>query len=130
MDIKITITPGLTEKFTTLLELLAHRSTLSRRPMKAIAADMDVSPSDLSRKLRNNPGDPRSFSVEDLDRWIMATGDLSPLHWLIEKHVALARDAREELLDRLAARYGDLEDLAGLVSELKAAATKGTKRAR
>lgn len=125
MDVKLTISPGLTTKFATLLELLAGRTTVSARPVKAIAADMDVSPSDLSRKLRSYPGDPRAFSVEDLDAWITATGDLSPIHWLVEKHVVMARDAREELLDRLAARYEDLDDLAAIIKDLRAASAAG-----
>lgn len=130
MDVKLTISAGLTTKFPTLLELLAAQTTNSRRPVKAIASDMDLSPSDLTRKLRHYDGDPRAFSVEDLDRWIMATGDLSPLHWLVEKHVVMARDAREELLDRLAERYGELDDLAALVKDLRSLTPRNGKRAR
>jgi hypothetical protein len=53
--------------------------------MKAIAADMDISSSDLGRKLAPADGDPRRLSVDDLVRLIEATGDLSPIYWLIEK---------------------------------------------
>lgn len=130
MDVKLTIPPGLTAKFGTLLDLLAARTTNSTRPVKAIAADMDVSPSDLSRKLRAYPGDPRAFSVEDLDAWIQATGDLTPIYWLVEKHVVMARDAREELLDRLASRYEDLDDLAAIIKDLRHAAAKNGRRTR
>ncbi|MCC7193928.1 MAG: hypothetical protein IT356_00050 [Gemmatimonadaceae bacterium] len=130
MEVKLTFLPGLTAKFEKLLDLLMAQTTNSARPLKAIASDMDLSPSDLSRKLRHYEGDPRAFSVEDLDRWIQATGDLSPLYWLIEKHVVMARDAREELLDRLASRYEDLDDLAAIIKDLRGAALKNTRRAR
>lgn len=130
MDVKLTFETGLTTKFGKLLDLLAAQTTNSRRPLKSIASDMDLSPSDLTRKLRHYDGDPRAFSVEDLDRWITATGDLSPLHWLLEKHVVMARDAREELLDRLAEKYGELDDLAALLKELRGMAPKSARRGR
>lgn len=131
MDVKLTFEPGLNAKFEELLDLLAAQTMNSRRPLKAIASDMDVSPSDLARKLRQYEGDPRAFSVQDLDRWIAATGDLSPIYWLIEKYVVMARDSREELLDRLVARYDELDDLAAVLKELRALApARAGKRAR
>ena len=50
-----------------------------QKPMKAIAADMDLSESSLSRKLSENDDDRRSFSVADLEGAIRATGDASPI---------------------------------------------------
>lgn len=73
--------------------------------MKAIAADMDMSSSDLGRRLSPSEGDPRRLSVDDLVRLIDATGDLSPIYWLIEKFAiddeARQRRAQAELAKQL-----------------------------
>ncbi len=34
--------------------------------------------------MSNNPDDPRKLSVEGLVAFIRATGDTTPIHWLIE----------------------------------------------
>jgi len=77
--------PGLTERHPTLLSCCHEVVVRHERPMKAIAADMDLSSSELGRKLAPAEGDPRLLSVHDLVRLIEATGDLSPIHWLIER---------------------------------------------
>jgi hypothetical protein len=76
---------GLTERHPTLLGCCHEAVVRSERPMKAIAADMDMSSSDLGRKLAPSDGDVRRLSVDELVRLIEATGDLSPIHWLIER---------------------------------------------
>ncbi|MCA3108464.1 MAG: hypothetical protein IOD09_20635, partial [Rhodocyclaceae bacterium] len=61
--------------------------------------------SELSRKLKPSNGDPRRLSVDDLVRLIDATGDLSPIYWLIEKFAiddeARQRRAQAELAKQL-----------------------------
>lgn len=61
--------------------------------MKAIAADMDLSESELSRKLSDNPSDPRNLSCDDLERYIKETGDVTPVFYLIDKY-AVNQDAK------------------------------------
>lgn len=80
-------TPGLTERHETLLACLRECAHTQRAPMKAIAADMDLSLSELSRKLAGNPDDTRRFSVDDLERFISATGDMTPIYYLIERFI-------------------------------------------
>lgn len=55
------------------------------RPLKSIAMDMDMSQSDLSRKLADNPNDPRRFTVADLESYVHATGDTTPILYLAQK---------------------------------------------
>lgn len=62
--------------------------------MKALAADMDMSSSDLGRRLAPADGDPRRLSVDDMVRLIDATGDLSPIYWLVERF-AIDADQRQ-----------------------------------
>lgn len=73
--------------------------------MKAIAADCDLSESNLSRKLNAHPDDARSVSIDELVLLIEATGDLSPIYWLIEKFAidneGKKQRAQEELAKQL-----------------------------
>lgn len=94
--------PGLAERHKSLLECIRERAYSSRNPLKTIAADMDLSESDLSRRLRNDPNDKRSFSVGDLERFIAATGDVQPIYYLIEKFLQDPSHKRAAALDGLA----------------------------
>lgn len=49
---------------------------------------MDQSQLELSRKLSGNPDDPRRFTVDDLERFVSATGDMTPILYLVEKYMA------------------------------------------
>jgi hypothetical protein len=85
MQLALDFEPGLTERYPTLLDCCRAVAYRSAKPMKAIAADMDLSQSDLSRKLSGDPDDPRRLSVQDMERLILSTGDLEPIHYLAAK---------------------------------------------
>lgn len=85
MQLDLDFEAGITERHRTLLEACSHVAHSSGTPLKAIAADLDCSPSDLTRKLAANPGDKRNLSVNDMVKLIEATEDLTPIYWLIEK---------------------------------------------
>lgn len=112
--------PGLTEKHPHLLDCVRAAAYTHRNPLKTIAADMDVSQSDLSRKLAGNPEDPRRFSLDDLERFIDATGDMSPVYWLVAKYLQDERVKRDRALQELATQMPTL-------LALIAAATKDSK---
>lgn len=80
--------PGLAERHDSLLACVRQCAYTHRNPLKTIAADMDQSQSELSRKLAGNPDDPRRFSVDDLEKFIQATGDITPVLYLVEKYLA------------------------------------------
>lgn len=94
--------PGLTEKHPHLLDCVRSAAYTHRNPLKTIAADMDVSQSDLSRKLAGNPEDPRRFSVDDFERFIIATGDVTPIYWLIERFLQDEKLKQDRALQELA----------------------------
>lgn len=95
MQLALDFEPGLTERYATLMDAVRAQAYGCGRPLKAVAADMDLSQSELSRKLAQNDADPRRFTVEDLERFIPATGSYLVIHWLIERHLE-DRDARRE----------------------------------
>lgn len=85
MQLNLDFEAGLTEKHKTLLDLCSHVAQIAPVSMKVIAGELDCSPSDLTRKLAGSPGDKRNLTVNDLVLLIQATGDMSPIYWLIEK---------------------------------------------
>jgi hypothetical protein len=78
-------TPGLTTQFPRLRDVFAAVVYGSRAGLKGVAADIDVSPSELSRMLNREQDDPRKLDVEDAVGILASTGDTRPVQWLIEK---------------------------------------------
>lgn len=87
-QITINFDAGVTESYHSCREYIAARVHQLGRPQKAIAADMDYSPSDLSRKLAQNPDDSRRFTLDDLEKYIVVTGDKKPVLYLVEKYLS------------------------------------------
>lgn len=78
-------TPGLTTQFPRLRDVLCAAVYGSRSGLKGVAADLDVSPSELSRMLNREQGDPRKLDVEDAVAIVASTGDTRPVQWMIER---------------------------------------------
>ncbi|WP_429498922.1 phage regulatory CII family protein [Robbsia andropogonis] len=100
--------PGLNERHAKLLDVIRSGAYTNRKPLKTIAADMDMSSSTLSRKLNSDPDDPRKFSVDDLECYINATGDVQPIYWLIEKYLQDEEQKQNRALRQLAERLPDV----------------------
>ena len=79
--------PGLAERHASALDCVRECVYTQRNPLKTIAADMDLSQSELSRKLSGNPDDSRRFTLDDLERFVAATGDVTPIYYLVEKYL-------------------------------------------
>lgn len=87
-QITLNFEKGLAECYQSCREYVAALVHQQGRPQKAIAADMDYSPSDLSRKLSQSPDDSRRFTLDDLEKFIEVTGDAKPVLYLVEKFFA------------------------------------------
>ncbi len=92
--------PSLPDRFPTLRAYIAHRTPLLQKSAKVIAADMDMSPSTLSRKLNPADGDTQRLNVDDLEDWIACTGEASAV---IEYLAAKFMDSPEARKARLLA---------------------------
>jgi hypothetical protein len=111
--------PGLTAQFPRLRDLLVAVVYGSRRSLQGVAADLDLSPSELSRMLNREQDDPRKLDVEDLVRIIESTGDARPVHWLIDKFLRDPEQRKAEAteqLARLAPMLLELAHQAGITS--------------
>lgn len=110
-QLALDFTPGLTERHDSALECVKACVYANARPLKSIAMDMDMSQSDLSRKLANNPDDPRRFSLHDLEAFIQSTGDTTPIRYLAQKYCADPAIKQREALAALAGLAPQLQAL-------------------
>jgi hypothetical protein len=103
-----------------LRSYVAHRTPLLAKSAKVIAAEMDMSPSTLSRKLNPSDGDTQRFNLDDLEAFLDATGDApAVIEYLAAKYMDSpdARKARAlSKVERLA------EELSAAMALLKGAA--------
>src|SRR3990167_5308791 len=67
------------------------------KPVKIIAADLDYSPQELTRRLSNNPNDHIELPLRVLPNLIAATGSQLPIKWLKENFL-LKTDEQIEIL--------------------------------
>lgn len=93
-----------------------------QRGIVAVAGKIDASPSHLSEALSGT--DRRKFDVDDLEAYIAATGDTTPIQYLAAKFLRDPGVAQAEALQRL---VGLADQLPGL---LAAAGLTKTGRAR
>lgn len=118
-QLTLDLDPSLVDRFPTLLDCIRAQVYGARQPLKTIAADCDMSASELSRKISGNPEDPRRFSVEDLEAYVKGTGDVTPIQYLAAKYLQPDEVRQAHLLSE-AARL--LPQLAQVLVGLKGAA--------
>ncbi|MDH7550179.1 MULTISPECIES: hypothetical protein [Stenotrophomonas] len=112
---QITYEDGLTRNPT----LRDHMAAMVHRGagLTAVAGQLDMAPSKLSEKLAgcDSGGKPRGLSIDDLERYIQATKDVSPVHYLIERYLVTPEAATAEALAEL---HQHLSALSGTLAKL------------
>ena len=86
-QLSIDFNADITTGYNTCREYVQSRVYKQGKPQKVIAADMDYSPSDLTRKLSQSPNDSRRFTLDDLEKFIDVTGDIEPVKYLVAKYL-------------------------------------------
>lgn len=99
---------SIVERHSTCLACVRQAAHTHRNPLKTIAADMDLSESELSRKLAQNEGDTRRFTLDDLERFVQATGDTTPIMYLVAKYLADKQALKNAALQELVTKLPDL----------------------
>lgn len=97
----VPIDTGLLDEFPEFRDAIKASVYSCGRAFKAVAADLDMSVSELSRKLSDNPNDPVHFPLHRLPELIQATGDMKPIYWLIKKFIESPESRRERAIDEL-----------------------------
>lgn len=106
MQLTLDLAPGLSDGYASCREFVAARVHQLGRPQKAVAADMDMGASQLSRKLAQSPGDSARFTLDDLELYVSSSGDTDPILYLADKY--LRRADPDELRRRIAELEGQL----------------------
>lgn len=103
-QISLQFEAGLVERFPTLMDCVRASVYGCGKPAKVIAMDLDMTPSEFSRKLSPNPSDNVNFPLHLLDELMASTGCLMPLHWLSERRCERPDMKRERLMADLQAQ--------------------------
>jgi len=93
--------PGLTDKFPRWRDTFVHAVYSSRLGLNGVAAKLDMSPTDLTKRLSGNGDEPRPLRDTDILGIIDATQDYTPVYWLLEKFLKDPDAKRQEALARL-----------------------------
>ena len=115
--------PGLTDRFREWEDVVAASVYSSRAGLNAVAGDMDMSPSELSRRLNRDHEDVRPLRAKDAIRIIEATGDLRPVYWLVERFLRDPEAVRQEALAQipnLVKQLNSLLEVAGAQEKVRA----------
>ena len=86
-QLTLSFEPSLPERFKSLRAYVGFRVQEQRLHAATLAADMDLSPSTLSRKLNQPEGDTQRFNCDDLEAYIAATRDISVIEYLVSKYM-------------------------------------------
>ena len=71
-----------------------------QRGLKRVASDLDMAPGNLSVALGDS--DTRKFGVDELEAYIQAYGDKTPIYYLIVKYLGDEAAARDHALGQVA----------------------------
>ena len=96
LQIDLDFEGGLTQRFRSLTEVCAAAVYSSRGGLSSIAADLDMSPSELSKRLNADKAatDPRPLHADHVAAIVKATGDQRPVLYLVEMFMT-DRDAQK-----------------------------------
>jgi DNA-binding transcriptional ArsR family regulator len=108
-QLTLSFEPALPERWSSLREFIAHRVQVQERPAKSIAADMDMAPSTLSRKLSPGEHDAQRFTLDDLEKYMQATSDYSAIEYLASKYLQSDEARQARAIARVEALATDLD---------------------
>lgn len=104
MQIALDFTPGLTTRFKSIKQVCAHAVYSSRGGLSGVAAALDMSPSELSKRLSETDStDNRPLRDVDIEKIIEETRDHAIVHWMVEKFLGDPQAKREMAMSQLVA---------------------------
>lgn len=112
----------LAQRFRCLRDVVAQG--VYQRGLKTVAADLDVSPGNLSVALSDDPH--RKLGVDELERYIQATGDKTPVYYLVARYLGDDAAARDHALEQVLSMMQNLPALLHAAG-LQGGSTKGRR---
>jgi hypothetical protein len=111
MQLALELEPGLVARFPHWEDVLAASVYASRKGLNGVAGDLDMSPSELTRRLNRNSDDSRPLRAHDAIRIVESTGDLRPVYWLVERFLQSDSTRREQAISQIATLLPVLTEL-------------------
>lgn len=109
-QLTLNLEPSVVDRWETLRQYITHRIEVQAKTAKVIAAEMDIAPSTLSKKL--NETDANRFTIDNLEQYLESTGDVQAIiEYLATKYAPGGNDARK------ARAIGRLETLAATLEK-------------
>lgn len=103
VQLSIDLEPGLTARFRSLKQACAHAVYASRKGLSGVAGDMDMSPSELSKRLSDSDStDNRPLRTEDVEQIVESTADYTPVYYLVERFLRDPKAKRDQALAQMA----------------------------
>ena len=101
-QLTIAYEPGLSERHLSLRDCMVAQ--VYQRGHGKVAAALDVAPSKLTEKLAgvDSGGKPRGMTLDEFERYLDRTGDLTPVYYLLDRFARDPDVAQQEALARLA----------------------------
>ena len=111
-QLSLTFEPGIGSRNRSLRDHMATQ--VYSRGLVDVAGKMDIAPSKLTEKLAgaDSGGKPRGLTICELERYIAQTGDVSPIHYLVDKYLQDPAVAQHEATVRLMALMEQIAPLA------------------
>lgn len=113
--------PGLSVRFRSLVDCIA--AGVYHRGLGRVAPMLDTAPSHLSVQLADDGA--RHLPASSVERYIEATGDLTPIYYLLDKFARDPAARQQEAVAQLAAL---VPQLAGLMQAAGLGATASPRR--
>jgi hypothetical protein len=114
-QLTISLENSLTQQFPQWMDVVRASVYDCGRPFKVIAADLDMSVSELSRRL--SPADNLPLALEDLPKLLGATGDLRPVYWMVESFLEDDTAKTKRAVDQLHKLMPQIHSLLNQVSK-------------
>ena len=101
-QLTIAYEPGLAERHLSLRDCMVAQ--VYQRGHGKVAALLDMAPSKLTEKLAgvDSGGKPRGMTLDEFERYLAKTGDLTPVYYLLDRFARDPDVAQQEALARLA----------------------------
>jgi hypothetical protein len=101
-QLTLDFTPGLTVQYRSLREVTAATVYASRKGVAGVAADLDMAPTDLTKRLNLEGAEPRPLRVDDFEGILASTQDYRPVYWLIERFLRDPDAMRQQAVSQIA----------------------------
>ncbi len=110
-QLTLDFTPGLTAQYRSLREVTAATVYASRKGVAGVAGDIDMAPTDLTKRLNLEGSEPRPLRVDDFEGILASTNDYRPIYWLIERFLRDPESVKQQAVSQIATLLPQLSEL-------------------